>query len=179
MQINRKALTARWAWTTGVAVALLILLNLLDGVLKARTGYGTMNLQGVETGWDARVIADHWTSPPDAALAGFLLGLDYLFMPFYAAALFFGSLAALDRFAPRPGQRRRIMTLLALAPVAAAICDALENALDLMMLTHAATDTMASFALEATAGKYLGILIGVILSLAALAGRIWKRERQI
>ncbi len=176
MQFSRKTLNARWAWTTGLAVLMLILLNVLDGILKARTGYGTVNLQGVESGWAARVIADHWTSPPNAVLAGFLLGLDYLFMPLYAAALFFGSLVALDRFAPRPGQLRRILTLLALAPIAAAICDALENALELVMMTRAATDTLASFALEATAGKWLGILIGVALSLAALIGRVRKRE---
>ncbi len=176
MQFSRKTLNARWAWTTALTVLLLILLNVLDGVLKARTGYGTVNLQGVESGWAARVIADHWTSPPNAVLAGFLLGLDYLFMPIYAAALFFGSLVALDRYAPRPGQLRRVLTLLALAPIAAAICDALENALELMMLTSAATDTLASFALEATAGKWLGVVIGVVLSLAALIGRFWKRS---
>ena len=176
VQFSRKALIARWAWTAGLTVAFLIVLNLLDGLLKVRTGYGTADLQWLGKGWDARVIADHWTSPPNAMLAGFVLGLDYLFMPLYAAALFFGSLVALDRFAPRPGQRRRIMTLLAFAPVAAAICDAVENAVQFMMLTHAATDTLASFALEATAGKYLGILIGVVLSLAALLGRVWKRK---
>jgi hypothetical protein len=176
VQFSRKALIARWGWTTGLAVVLLIVLNLLDGVLKARTGYGTVDLQWLGKGWDARVIADRWTSPPNAVLAGFVLGLDYLFMPLYAAALFFGSLVALDRFAPRPGQRRRIMTLLALAPIAAAICDAIENALDYTMLTSAATDTLAFFALEATAGKYLGILIGVVLSLAAVIGRGWKHK---
>jgi hypothetical protein len=176
MQLSRKALNARWAWTTAAAIAVLVVLNLVDSELKARTGYGTVSMQGVDTGWGIRVIADHWTSPPDAVLAGFALGLDYLFMPLYGAALFFGSLAALDRFAPAPGRLRRIMTLLALAPIGAAICDAIENSLELLMLMRAATDTLASIALEATAAKYLGILIGVVLSLAALVGRLWKRR---
>ncbi len=176
MQLSRKALNARWAWTTVAAVVLLAVLNLIDSELRARTGYGTASMQGIGTGWGIRVIADHWTSPPDAVLAGFALGLDYLFIPLYGAALFFGSLAALDRFAPAPGRLRRIMTLLALAPIGAAICDGIENALELLMLTRAATNTLASIALEATAAKYLGILIGIVLTLAALAGRLWKRR---
>jgi hypothetical protein len=174
MQLSRKALNARWAWTTGAAIVLLVALNLLDSELKARTGFGAVSLQGIGTGWGIRSIADHWTSPPDAVLAGFALGLDFLFIPLYGAALFFGSIAALDRYAPRPGRLRRIMTLLALAPIGAAICDVIENALELLMLQRAATDTMASIALEATAGKYVGIVIGIVLSLAALAGRFIK-----
>ncbi|GAA0577125.1 hypothetical protein [Rhizomicrobium electricum] len=176
MQLSRKTLTARWAWTTAAAIVLLVILNVLDGALKAKTGYGTTSLQGIGSGWGVRVIVDHWTSPPDAALAGFLLGLDFLFIPLYGAALFYGALAAVDRFAAYGGRLKRILTLLALAPVGAAICDAIENVLQLYMLTHASTDIMASFALEATAAKWLGILIGVLLSLAALVGRIIKKR---
>jgi hypothetical protein len=176
MQLSRKALNARWAWTAAAAIVVLIALNLIDSHLRAKTGFGTANMQGVDTGWGLRVIADHWTSPPDAVLAGFALGLDYLLIPLYGAALFFGSLVAMDRFAPQPGRLRRIMTLLALAPVGAAICDAIENALDLLMLQSAATDMLAAIALEATAAKYIGILVGVVLSLAALVGRFVKRK---
>jgi hypothetical protein len=176
MQFSRKALNARWAWSGGLALVLLALLNLLDAVLKTRTGYGVTDLQGVGTGWGIRVIADHWTSPPDAVLAGFGLGLDFLFVPLYGAALFFGALAAIDRFAPRPGLRRRVMTLLALAPIGAAICDAAENVLELSMLTRSPTDLMASITLEATAAKFVGIAIGLVLTALALAGKVWKRR---
>jgi hypothetical protein len=176
MQLSRKALNARWAWTTGAAFVVLAALNLLEGVLRARTGYGTVDLQGVGSGWGIRVIMDHWTSPPDSVLAGFSLGLDFLLIPLYGAALFFGALVALDRFAPRPGQLRRIMTLLALAPVAAAICDVLENSLELKMLTGGPTDALARLALEATAAKFVGILIGLALSLAGLVGLYLKRR---
>jgi hypothetical protein len=176
MQFSRKALNTRWAWTSGAAIVLLVVLNLLDGVLKAKTGFGTVSLQGIGSGWSIRMIVDHWTSPPDAVLAGFLLGLDFLFMPLYGAALFFGSLAAIDRFAPKAGRLQRILALLALAPVGAAICDALENVFELYMLTHASTDLMASLALEATAAKWLGIAIGLLLTLAALIGHLVKRR---
>ena len=175
MQLSRKALNARWAWTTGAAVAVLVALNLVEGALKARTGYGTLDLQGVGSGWGIRVVMDHWTSPPDSVLAGFTLGLDFLFMPLYAAALFFGAIAALDRFAPRPGRRRRILALLALAPIGGAICDVLENLLELAMLTGGPTDALARLALEATAAKYVGVAVGLVLSVAGLLGRAWKK----
>jgi hypothetical protein len=176
MQFSRKALNARWAWSTVAAFVLLAALNLIDTALKARTGYGTAELQGVSTGWGIRVIADHWTSPPDAVLAGFALGLDFLFIPLYGAALFFGALVALDRFAPEAGLRRRIMTLLALAPVGGAICDVAENSLQLFMLTRGPSDMLAAITLEATAAKYVGIAIGLLLALAGLAGKVFKRR---
>lgn len=179
MQLSRKSLNARWAWTTVAAFVLLAALNMIEGALKARTAYGTVDLQGVGTGWSIRVIMDHWTSPPDSVLAGFSLGLDFLFIPLYGAALFFGSIAAMDRFAPRPGRLRRIMTLFAFAPVAAAICDAVENSLELVMLTAGPTDALARLALEATAAKYVGVAIGLILAIAGLVGRYVKRPRQV
>lgn len=174
MQLSRKALNARWAWTSVLAVAMLIVLYLLDSELKGRTGYGTADMQLVSSGYGLRIIVDRWISPPNMSLAGFLLGLDYLFMPIYGAALFFGALAALDRFAPKPGNLRRLMTRLSLAPIGAALCDAIENGLQIYMLTHTPTNLLASFALEATAGKWLGVLIGLILSIAALIGRFIK-----
>jgi hypothetical protein len=176
MQLSRKALNARWAWTAGAAFAVLAALSFVEGALKTRTGFGTLDLQGVSSGWGIRVIMDRWTSPPDSVLAGFSLGLDFLFIPLYAAALFFGAIAALDRFAPDPGRLRRIMSLLALAPIAGAICDVLENCLQLAMLTGGPTDGLARLALEATAAKYVGVAIGVVLSLMGLAGRYMKRR---
>jgi hypothetical protein len=170
MQLSRKALNARWAWTSAAAIAALVVLNFADTMLKSRTGYGTVDMQGVGTGWGIRVIADHWASPPDATLAGFGLGFDYLFMPLYGAALYFGSIVARERFAPKPGIRRRIMALLAMAPVVAALFDACENTLEIMMLTGTPTDALAGLALQATAAKYVGVLIGLLLSLTALVG---------
>jgi hypothetical protein len=177
MQLSRKALNARWAWTTAAALAVLAVLILGDMALRGRTGYGVVDLQGVSSALGIRTILDHWTSPPDAALAGFGLGFDFLFMPLYAAALFFGAVAALDRFAPRPGPRRRIMTLLALAPVAAALFDACENTLELVMLTRGPTDTLAALALQATSAKYAGAGIGLALTLAALVGMVVRRKK--
>lgn len=176
MQLSRKSLNAYWAWTSALALAMLGVMVVLDGALKARTGFGTADLQFVSTGYGLRLIIDHWLSPPNAAFAGFVLGIDYLFMPLYGAALFFGSLAALDRFAPARGSLRTLLTRLTLFPIGAALCDAIENGLQFSMLNQSPSNLIASFALEATSAKWLGIGIGVLLTLAALIGRLMKRR---
>lgn len=176
MQISRKALGPRWAWTTILAVLLFAVIYLLDSSLRADTGFGTADMQFVRSGYGLRTIADRWLAPTDAVQVGFVFGLDFLFIVAYGTALTFGAIAALDRFAPRPGLWRKIMTRLALAPIGAAICDAAENVLQLWMLVHTPTNVLASYALEATAAKWLGIAIGVTLSVAALIGR-WVPRR--
>jgi len=178
MQLSRKALNARWAWTSAAALAALAVLAWLDTALRAKTGYGTADLQGVRGAWGVRVIMDHWVAPPDSALAGFALGFDYLFMPLYAAALYFGAIAARERFAPKPGMARRILEFLAVAPVAAALCDACENGLQMVMLTHGPNPAFALLAVEATTVKFVGIAVGLVLSLAAAAGYFFKRKEE-
>jgi len=178
MQLSRKALNARWAWTSAAAVAVLAVLISLDAVLRDKTGYGTADLQGVRGAWGVRVILDHWASPPDSALAGFALGLDYLFMPLYASALYFGAIASRERFAPKPSRTRRILEFLAVAPIAGALCDACENGLQLIMLTHGPNSALALLTVEATAVKYVGIFVGLALSLAAAVGFFFGRKEE-
>jgi len=178
MQLSRAALNGRWAWTSAAAVGALAVLSGLDTVLRARTGYGASDLQNVPTGWGIRVIMDHWTALPDAALAGFALGFDYLFMPLYGAALYFGSIAARERFAPRPGRLNRIMAIMAMAPVAGALFDACENGLQIFMLAHGPTDMLAQLALRATFAKFTGVFIGLVLSFAAAAGLFMTAKKK-
>jgi hypothetical protein len=175
MQLSRKALNSRWAWTSVGAIAVLVVLNLVDTWLRAKSGYGTADLQFMQVGAIyAAILA--WSTLPNAVLAGFGLGLDFLFMPLYAAALFYGSVAAVDRFAPKEGRLRRVLTVFAMAPVAAAIFDACENALQIAMLTGGPTATFAAYAMQATTAKYAGIAIGLVLTLGGVAGLFWKRR---
>ena len=174
MQLSRKALNSRWAWTSGLAVALLAILNLLDTWLRMNSGYGTADLQYMTAGGIyAAMVA--WISLPNAVLAGFSLGLDFLFMPLYAAALFFGSIAAVDRFAPKDKRLLRLLAILSLAPVAAAVFDACENTLQIVMLMNGPDATLAALAMQATTAKFTGIVIGLIMTLAGLAGMFWKK----
>ena len=178
MQLSRKALNARWAWTSLAALVALAVLVWLDAILRAKTGYGAGDLQGVRGAWGVRVIMDHWAAPPDSALAGFVLGFDYLFMPLYAAALYFGAIAARERFAPRPGRAHRILEFLAVAPVAGALCDACENGLQIFMLTHGPNPALTLLAVEATTVKFVGVFVGLVLSLAAAVGFFFKRKEE-
>lgn len=175
MQLSRKALNSRWAWTSGGAIAVLVVLNLSDTWLRARSGYGTADLQYMPvTLFYGAIVA--WSNLPNAVLAGFNLGFDFLLMPLYAAALFYGSVSAADRFAPRNGRLRRLLFLMAMAPVAAAIFDACENALQLAMLINGPNPTLAAYAMQATTAKFAGIAIGLVLSLAGVAGLFWKKK---
>ena len=178
MQLSRKALNARWAWTSAAAIAALTVLGLLDTYLKAKTGYGAADLQGVPEAWGIHLIANHWADPADAALAGFGLGFDYLFMPLYGAALYFGAIEARERLAPKPGALRRILALLAMAPVAGALFDACENGLQMVMLTQGPSQTLATLAAEATTAKFVGVFIGLALTLIAVAGLFVKPKKK-
>jgi hypothetical protein len=178
MQLSRKALNARWAWTSAAAFAALVVLSLIDTVLKAKSGYGAADLQNVPTDWGIRSIMDRWTSPPTSVLAGFGLGFDYLFMPLYAAALYYGAIVARERFAPQPGRLRRILAAAAMAPVAGALFDACENGLQMVMLTQGPNQVLATLAAEATTAKFAGIAAGLALSLAAVVGLFVKRKEE-
>jgi hypothetical protein len=176
MQLSRKTLNARWAWTSAAAVAALAVLSLTDTLLKAKTGFGAADLQNVPTDWGVRWIMDHWASPPNSVLIGFALGFDYLFIPLYAAALYFGAIAARERFTPKPGRAQRIMALMAMAPVAGALFDACENALQMVMLTNGPSQILATLATEATTAKYAGVAVGLALTAAAGVGLFVKRK---
>ena len=47
-----KTLLRRWEWTTLLAIAVFGILVYLDTGLKAATGYGTVDLQSVQTAMD-------------------------------------------------------------------------------------------------------------------------------
>ena len=176
MQLSVKALNARWAWTSAAAFAAFVVLNLIDTILKARTGVGAADLQNVPTAWGIRWIMDHWASPPDSVLVGFALGFDYLFIPLYAAALYYGAVSARERFAPKPGRAQRIMAAAAMAPVAGALFDACENVLQMVMLTTGPSQLLATLAVEATTAKFAGIAVGLALTAAAVVGLFVKRK---
>ncbi|HEY4124369.1 MAG TPA: hypothetical protein VGM36_07120, partial [Rhizomicrobium sp.] len=107
---------------------------------------------------------------------GFNLGFDYLFMPLWGFALFYGALAARERFAPTPGAFRRAMLFLCAIPLAGMLLDATENAIELYWVLEGATDRSALIGNTVTNAKWLCIAIGLLLSLSALAGRFIPRK---
>jgi hypothetical protein len=174
MRITKQVLTRRWAISSVVAAVVFAGLAWFDLRLKSLSGFGTADLQGFATAEQYRQAFLVWPSRY-AVRAGFIWGLDYLLMPLYAAAFFYSGILARETFAPRHGRLRRILTLLAAAPVAGALLDAAENALQLGMMLSGATDQMARIALSVSNAKWVAICVGVALWLGALFARQQER----
>jgi len=174
MRITKQILARRWAVSSVLAALVFAVLTWSDLRLKSLTGFGTADLQGFATADQYRQAFLVWPSRY-AARAGFNWGLDYLLMPLYAAAFFYSGILAREGFAPRPGRLRRILTLLAAVPIAGALLDAVENALQLRMLLTGATDQAAGIALYVSNAKWVAIYVGVALWLGAILARQQER----
>lgn len=172
IQISKRSLYWRWAWTGVGAVAALLVLLVADGVLKTRTGVGSVDLQMADSGPQVRFLMDHWQVQADATLAGFLLGFDFLFIALYGAALYFGALVALERLAPFPGRLRRLLHALTMVPLLAACFDVCENGLEMTMLFRGPNEMLAAIAYDASTLKYaagaLALLVNAVAGLSHL-----------
>lgn len=176
MRITKQTLTRRWAITTVLGMVVFAVLALSDLRLKALSGYGTADLQGFSTALQYQAAFMVWPSLY-AVRAGFNWGLDYLLMPLYAAAFFYSGILAREAFAPRPGRLRRILTLLSAVPIAGAVLDAIENALELSLMLNGPTDSLARIAFTISNAKWMAIYVGLALLLGAVMGRAQERHR--
>jgi hypothetical protein len=174
MIMTEQALHRRWAWIAMAALLAFAVLIVVDARLKAVSGFGTIDLQKAGTVAAVHEIAVAWVSPRRAFLAGFCLGFDYLFMPLYALAMFYGGLAACERFARKRGWLRSLLLFMAALPLAGAIFDAAENALEAEMLLNGATNTALGWAMAVTTAKWLCVAIGLVMVLLGLAGLVLR-----
>ena len=177
MRITKQVLTRRWAISSVLAALVFAVLAWSDLRLKSLSGFGTADLQGFATAEQYRQAFMVWPSRY-AGRAGFNWGLDYLLMPLYAAAFFYSGILAREGFAPHPGQLRRILTLLSAVPIAGAVLDAVENALQLGMLLSDPTNEAARIALSVSNAKWVAIYVGVALWLGALWARQQERQQR-
>ncbi|MBI3675905.1 MAG: hypothetical protein HY243_04735 [Proteobacteria bacterium] len=172
-----RLLTFRWAWTTMGALAAFAVLAWLDLRLKAHTGYGTVDLQKVATAQGFDAIVNRWLAHDDAATAGFSLGFDYLFMPLYGFAFYYSGLIVRDWIGAKAGLIRRVLTLVAAVPLAGAVADAVENALETKMLIAGADDRTAQIAFLATNAKSSCFFVGLALLVLTLPSFLAKRRK--
>jgi hypothetical protein len=177
MRITKQALVRRWALSTLAAGAVFAVLAWSDMRLKALSGYGTLDLQSFSTTAQYRAAFLMWPSRY-AVRAGFDWGLDYLLMPLYAAAFFYSGIIAREAFALRASRLARILTMLAAVPIAGALLDALENALQLSMMLTAPTDQLASIALTVSSAKWMAVTVGFLLLAAALFAQLMERRQR-
>lgn len=177
MRISKATLWNRWRWSTGLGLVVFAAVAGLDLKLKAMAGVGTADIQAFTSAAQFRAAFWAWSQQSDAVLAGFNLGLDYLLMPLYAVSFFYSGIITADHFAPRPGRLRRILALAAMVPLAGALCDAAENALQLTMMLDGPTDSLARIAFTVSNAKTVALTIGGVLLLGALFVRFGPRSK--
>ena len=177
MRITKQVLVRRWALSTLAAAAVFAVLAWSDMRLKALSGYGTADLENFSTAAQYRAAFLVWPSRY-AVRAGFDWGLDYLLMPLYAAAFFYSGILAREAFALRGSRLARILTTLSAVPIAAAMLDAVENALQLSMMLSAPTDQMAFIAFTISRAKWMAVYVGLLLLAAALFGQLIERKKR-
>ncbi|HVV28633.1 MAG TPA: hypothetical protein VHC40_11775 [Rhizomicrobium sp.] len=178
MRITKQGLTRRWATATILALAVFAVLSASDLRLKVLSGYGVSDLQALAGAAQYKAVFYAWGPAPYAVRAGFNWGLDYLLMPLYAAAFFYSGIVAREAFAPRPGRLRRLLTLLAAVPIAGAVLDAAENALELAMMLGGATDGVARIAFTVSNAKWMALYVGLILLAGAVLAQVQERMRR-
>lgn len=174
-----KILLRRWAWTTLLALAAFGLLFYLESDLKAATGYGTVDLQSVQTALEFKRTFAAWIARQHSAMAGFSLGFDYLFMPLYGFSFFYSGIITREAFAARKRLARRLLNYLALVPLAGALADAVENALEFTMMIDGPTDQLAQLAYRATSAKTICFYVGLVLLAVAFAGFLKLRAPKV
>jgi len=177
MRITKQALVRRWALSTLAAATVFAVLAWSDMRLKALSGYGTVDLQNFSTAAQYRAAFLMWPSRY-AVRAGFDWGLDYLLMPLYAAAFFYSGILAREAFALRGSRLARILTTLSAVPIAGAVLDAVENALQLSMMLSAPTEQLASIALMVSNAKWMAVYVGFLLLAGALFAQVMDRRKR-
>ncbi|MBV9046192.1 MAG: hypothetical protein JO294_13785 [Alphaproteobacteria bacterium] len=165
-----KTLIRLWLWTTLLALAAFAVLAYYETVLKSATGFNMRDLQSMTTAYDYQRALAAWIARQHAAMAGFSLGFDYLFMPLYAMSFYFSGMIAREAFTLKRTVTRRVVDYLGFLPIIGAIADAIENALEFAQLTRTPTDAVAQWAHLATQVKFVCFFVGLALLIAAVAG---------
>lgn len=173
MRITKQSLTRRWMLASVCGALVFAILAWMDFQLKSLSGFGTQDLQSFTTAEGYRRAFLVWPSLY-AVRAGFIWGLDYLLMPLYAVAFFYSGILTREAFASRPSRLRRILTLLAAVPIAGAVLDGIENALEFGMMLTRPTDDLARIAFTISNAKWMAIYVGLALWL----GAIWARQQE-
>ena len=177
MRITKKLLVRRWAVSTLLAILVFAVLAASDLRLEALSGFGTAELQRFSTAQQYNAAFMVWPSVY-AVRAGFNWGLDYLLMPLYAASFFYSAIIAREAFAPAGSRFHRIITMLAAVPVAGAMLDMFENALQLFMMLSGATDGLARIALTVSSAKLMAIMLGVVMLVGAVLAQVQERQKK-
>lgn len=155
---TKKALVLLVAGTLLVMLAL----GMVDRGLKTEAApLGIVSFEMVWSATGAQHIIDQWDEAA-RILAGFSLGLDYLFLPLYSTTI---ALFLLWK------GRGRFVRGLAWAQWVAALLDAVENLCLLLLLTSRLSDELARTATLAAIVKFAIVIAGILVALFSLLFR--------
>jgi len=176
MRISKTMLDRGWVWSTGLGLIVLAAIAGMDLWLKSLTGVSTTDLQGLSSAAQFRLAFQAWAPEPYAVRAGFDLGLDYLLMPLYAASFFLSGVIVAENFTPGRSPFRRYVLMAAMVAPVGALLDAVENALQLVMLLTGPTDNLARIAFNVSNAKTVAVTVGMVLLIGAVVAKIGLRK---
>ena len=166
MTIDTKRLRAKWGWATLLSLVPFAVMGWLDSLAKAAAGYGVLDLQFAATEAKTRTILEAWSAAGVMPSIGFSLGLDYLFMALFGAAFFYAALVAREAYPTL----RRPLTLAVWAGPAAAVLDAVENAVHAGMVMGLCDPAQVALQYPVTLAKWALVVVGLVVSVIALTG---------
>jgi hypothetical protein len=166
MTIDTRRLRAKWGWSALLSLIPFGVMGWLDSIVKGAAKFGVLDLQFAGTAEKAGEILGAWTAAGVVPHVAFSLGLDYLFMVLFGAAFFYAALVAREAWPSLRGP----LTLAAWAGPAAALLDALENAVHAGMVMGLCSPECVSLQYPVTLAKWALVVVGLLVSLLALAG---------
>jgi hypothetical protein len=176
LRISKAALLRIWIWSTGLGLAVFLVLAVLDIKLRVLSGVGTADLQSLTSAVQYRAAFWAWNPQSYALRAGFNLGFDYLLMPLYAASFYCSAIILAGALPPR-GRLHRLVVAAAVVPLVGAFCDTAENALQLWMLLNGPSDGLARIAAGASNIKDAALIVGVLLLVGAVMALVAQRKK--
>jgi hypothetical protein len=161
-----------WYLSLAASIAILVLFTPLSAPLQTEAApSGMISFELARTAQQAAEILRSW-SPEARLYAAFSLGLDYLFMVSYAAAIGLACWFVATRLAGRAAALGRA---LAWSQLPAALLDGVENVALWQQLVHGAAGGPASLAWLAATIKFA--LVGAGLLYALVGGIfVWRRR---
>jgi hypothetical protein len=166
-------------WVIAAAVAMQVVLTLLDAPLRASDEGGTVAFELAGSPERATEIVDAWRADGVLENAAFVNGLDFLYPLLYAAAIAGACVAAASAFRRRG--REGLATLgiaIAWAATAAVAFDWIEDIALAVILLNAPTSPWPQIALAAAIPKFAGVATGLIYAIAGGLAALGRRNHE-
>ena len=162
-----------------LALALMAALQMLGAPLQTQPApMGIVSFEFAGTLPRAQEILDSWGTTGQT-YAGLNLGLDFLFLVSYGAAIGLGCVLVAQCVPERLGWLRSLGVVLAWALIAAALLDAVENYALIQVLLGAQSGTWPALARWCAAPKFLIVGTGLLYLVAgAIVVPVLRRSRR-